>query len=368
MRIALALLLPASLALHGCSSSYQVYATIVGGRLAFEAGEGGPDCIATIHVSSARALPAVPPGGDDKDLMKRGAAYVRAHAAWATDGVTYACTADFPVVYGQTLEGVTLVVAPKKLEIGVPYAVSVSGPNASGGNGCFRINPDRRPENLPDNDCWYTDPRPTPPPEDIARAPIPRVDPALSLPPADYPAAALRAKKQGTVRVSIDVSAEGQPTRCVVVRSSGTRALDDATCPIMLARASFTPAIDKTSSPAAATTEQDFRWTLPEARPTIVTVRTQHDGAQGGMAVTSVSSAPAQTVSLPAPPVQPIDARPPPDQSGPAAMFLVREYGGIGRRLGRYTSLAACEDARTKRARHDKRATLCGLDRKSWFH
>src|SRR5688572_13569178 len=60
----------------------------------------------------------------------------------------------------------------------------------------------------------------------------------------DYPAAAVAAREQGDVGFSLDVGPNGRVTACTITRSSGSTALDDATCRVMRSRARFTPARD----------------------------------------------------------------------------------------------------------------------------
>lgn len=67
----------------------------------------------------------------------------------------------------------------------------------------------------------------------------------------DYPEEAVRNGWQGDVVVEATVSAEGLPTACTVVRSSGHQVLDDATCRIVMRRARFKPAINADGRPVA---------------------------------------------------------------------------------------------------------------------
>jgi protein TonB len=79
---------------------------------------------------------------------------------------------------------------------------------------------------------------------------------------ADYPAAAERANQQGTVYFTLDIDTRGCPTACRVTRSSGYASLDDATCPILMRRARFDPAVDANGTPIAATWSNKFTWAL----------------------------------------------------------------------------------------------------------
>jgi hypothetical protein len=156
MRKAIAILILA-LPLQGCDYSYPIHATMVGGRLAFESGDRAYRCFTNIRVSAMGPLAPDRARDSIPDLMERGRAQELARSAWKTDAVaTYECKGYFPVVYGAAMPGITIVPA-KPLRIGVVYEVSTYGPKGAGGHGCFRINPDRRPENLPDQDCVYSE-------------------------------------------------------------------------------------------------------------------------------------------------------------------------------------------------------------------
>jgi TonB family protein len=77
---------------------------------------------------------------------------------------------------------------------------------------------------------------------------------------ADYPADALRTGASGRsfVRLSVDVS--GRPTDCTVVVSSGHRALDSATCRVLLNRARFEPALDRAGQAMSTVAAANVYW------------------------------------------------------------------------------------------------------------
>jgi protein TonB len=66
----------------------------------------------------------------------------------------------------------------------------------------------------------------------------------------DYPDAALRMGDEGTVQVRLGIGTSGKVTDCTVVASSGSTALDNATCRILKSRARFTPAKDSNGQAA----------------------------------------------------------------------------------------------------------------------
>ena len=81
---------------------------------------------------------------------------------------------------------------------------------------------------------------------------------------SDYPAAALRAEDQGTTRFRLTVGADGRVSVCTITGSSGSSALDAATCRIMKSRARFTPARNSDGQPTGDTVTNAIRWVLPD--------------------------------------------------------------------------------------------------------
>ena len=81
--------------------------------------------------------------------------------------------------------------------------------------------------------------------------------------PDDYPAAALQGRDQGTARFLLTVGTDGRVIGCVILTSSGSAALDSATCRIMRSRASFTPARDAGGQPVEDRVWDQLAWRLP---------------------------------------------------------------------------------------------------------
>lgn len=111
-----------------------------------------------------------------------------------------------------------------------------------------------------------TAPPPPPPP------PPPKIQPARAkgdlralFSTDDYPESALRNEEQGTVRVSFTVGPNGRVADCTVTQSSGSSALDAATCRIIRSRARFTPATDSSGSQVSDTqTSPPITWRVPK--------------------------------------------------------------------------------------------------------
>jgi len=111
-------------------------------------------------------------------------------------------------------------------------------------------------------------PRPSrPPPEPLppGLASRARADLSAYLSNDDYPATALRAEEQGVASVALDVGADGRVARCTILGSSGSAALDAATCRIMTARARFVPARNLAGEPVPDRIAARITWTLPDA-------------------------------------------------------------------------------------------------------
>jgi protein TonB len=99
----------------------------------------------------------------------------------------------------------------------------------------------------------------------VVRAPKARMPAQSYIARDDYPASALARREQGKVRFVLGIGLDGRVRDCVIVASSGSSALNAATCAIMRRRARFTPAIDANGNPARAQIRQEVLWRLPSA-------------------------------------------------------------------------------------------------------
>lgn len=79
----------------------------------------------------------------------------------------------------------------------------------------------------------------------------------------DYPAAAMRNNEQGLVAFTLEIGPDGRVTDCIIRQTSGSSALDGATCRIMRSRARYTPARDARGVAAADRVDATVRWVLP---------------------------------------------------------------------------------------------------------
>lgn len=80
----------------------------------------------------------------------------------------------------------------------------------------------------------------------------------------DYPAAAMVEERQGVSGFRLTIDNKGLPTDCVIVSSSGSTDLDEATCQLVMARARFTPGHDAQGMPAGGTYSNRIRWQIPK--------------------------------------------------------------------------------------------------------
>ena len=84
---------------------------------------------------------------------------------------------------------------------------------------------------------------------------------------SDYPALAIAAHEEGTTRFRLNIGTDGAVTTCTVTASSGSTALDDTTCRIMVERARFTPARDARGRAVTDSVVSAIRWVLPAEEP-----------------------------------------------------------------------------------------------------
>jgi protein TonB len=106
-------------------------------------------------------------------------------------------------------------------------------------------------------------PPPPPPPAQKVEPARARANLASYVSDADYPDSAIRAEESGTTGFRLEIGANGRVSNCTITSSSGSSALDNATCRIMRSRARFTPAQDSNGQPTTDTTSARITWRLP---------------------------------------------------------------------------------------------------------
>ena len=103
-----------------------------------------------------------------------------------------------------------------------------------------------------------------PAPSDVARSVRSMVNPPSVFTAEDYPAEALAQRTQGSTRYRLQVSQGGRPETCDIERSSGSAALDQATCQVLIGRLRFYPALDAAGRPVASSYAGTIHWRLTE--------------------------------------------------------------------------------------------------------
>ena len=79
----------------------------------------------------------------------------------------------------------------------------------------------------------------------------------------DYPARELRGGVEGVASYRVLVGSSGQVSSCEVTRSTGNRALDDATCRLISRRARFEAATDENGASVVSSYSGKVRWDIP---------------------------------------------------------------------------------------------------------
>jgi protein TonB len=79
----------------------------------------------------------------------------------------------------------------------------------------------------------------------------------------DYPSVSLRRDEHGTTKFRVKVGSDGLVKACEIVKSSGHKRLDDATCRLVTDRARFEPARDEFGDRVAGSYINSVRWVLP---------------------------------------------------------------------------------------------------------
>lgn len=98
----------------------------------------------------------------------------------------------------------------------------------------------------------------------LAAAAVPKataIDPGSWFTAEDYPLEAASHGIEGKTRFEVDVSAEGKPTACRIVKSSGSELLDRTTCDIVAAKGRFKPATRR-GKPVAGGYSNAASWRL----------------------------------------------------------------------------------------------------------
>lgn len=80
----------------------------------------------------------------------------------------------------------------------------------------------------------------------------------------DYPRRALEQGHQGATTFQLEILADGKIGDCTILKSSGHKQLDEASCQAITSNAKFHPAIDKEGNPVPAPYISTTTWSIPD--------------------------------------------------------------------------------------------------------
>lgn len=80
----------------------------------------------------------------------------------------------------------------------------------------------------------------------------------------DYRTSWINRDMTGTAQFRLDIAANGRVEDCTITRSTGHRALDEATCRLIGKRARFTPARDRNGQMVAGSYSGAIKWQVPD--------------------------------------------------------------------------------------------------------
>jgi TonB family protein len=112
-------------------------------------------------------------------------------------------------------------------------------------------------------------PPPAPPPPAVrqkgkARHAVPLNNPGYWATTDDYPISALRNAESGTTGFRLTIAKDGRVSQCQITSSSGSAALDEATCRLVTLRAKFTPALNAKGKPVEDAYSNRIHWVIPK--------------------------------------------------------------------------------------------------------
>lgn len=97
--------------------------------------------------------------------------------------------------------------------------------------------------------------------------PVPIDNPGLWVTTNDYPTAALRENREGTVGFALTVDPIGRVSGCQIVSSSGSADLDSTTCALITQRARFNPGRNARGIAQTGYYSNRVRWQIPATGP-----------------------------------------------------------------------------------------------------
>lgn len=98
---------------------------------------------------------------------------------------------------------------------------------------------------------------------DLRRAAKPKNNPGNWATEMDFPARAMKERRQGIAGFQLEISPDGRVSQCNITASSGHADLDATTCTLILRRGRFDPALDEKGVPIIGKWSNRVKWSLP---------------------------------------------------------------------------------------------------------
>jgi protein TonB len=102
---------------------------------------------------------------------------------------------------------------------------------------------------------------------------------------SDYPADAWLLDEKGRVEYDLIIDPEGKVSKCTIAVSSGSAALDEATCAIVTERAQFQPAMADADTPIVGEYTDSYFWRRRENDMTDIRIRFEHTRLADGTSI-----------------------------------------------------------------------------------
>jgi TonB family protein len=107
-----------------------------------------------------------------------------------------------------------------------------------------------------------------PVPTDKSRPAKPKGNPGNWIPLWSYPRGrCCRGCPEGVVAFTLTIGTNGRPTKCEITSSSGHLELDEITCPNLMKRAKFDPALEAEGNPVVGEWSSKVHWKYPDPTP-----------------------------------------------------------------------------------------------------
>lgn len=110
---------------------------------------------------------------------------------------------------------------------------------------------------------------------------VPLTEPTSWVTSEDYPSEALRRGQEGKVAMVLTVGPDGVPRSCTVNQTSGSPALDQGSCALLMQRARYKPPLDSAGRPVEVTYLRNINWVIPRGVDGLsvpVTIQAEADG------------------------------------------------------------------------------------------